>query len=94
MAEARSSGTGSGSGPERVRPGDPRYGVIWVDPDRMHGEACFHGTRVPVRTLFEYLEGGEALDEFLAGFPEVTREQAVRVLELAREGLLSRGQAA
>ena len=70
-----------------VGPGDPRYGIIWANPERMSGVPCFYGTRVPVRTLFEYLEGGQSLDEFLAGFPGVTREMAVAVLELARDGL-------
>lgn len=77
-----------------VRPGDARYGVIWINPGRMSGEPCFFGTRVPVRTLFDYLEGGDTLDEFLEGFPGVTREQAVAALELAREGLLARDRAA
>jgi uncharacterized protein (DUF433 family) len=73
-----------------VRPGDPRYGTIWINPERMSGAPCFFGTRVPVQTLFEYLEGGDSLDEFLDGFPGVTREQAIAVLELARQQLLGR----
>jgi uncharacterized protein (DUF433 family) len=70
-----------------VRPDDPRYGLIWINPERMSGAPCFYGTRVPVQTLFEYLEAGDSLDDFLAGFQGVTREQAVAVLELARDGL-------
>ncbi len=56
----------------------------------MGGEPCFAGTRVPIKTLFGYLEGGDTLDEFLDGFEGVTREQALAVLELAQEGLLTR----
>lgn len=77
-----------------VGPGDPRFGLIWINPDRVSGAPCFYGTRVPVQTLFEYLEAGDSLDEFLKGFPGVTRELAVGVLELARKGLLARGRAA
>lgn len=77
-----------------VGPDDPRYRLIWINPGRMSGEPCFFGTRVPVRTMFEYLEAGDTLDDFLDGFPGVTREQAVAVLELARKGLLSSSHAA
>ena len=61
---------------------------IKIDPEIMGGAPCFAGTRVPIKNLFDYLEGGEPLDEFLHQFPSVTREQAVAVLELARERLL------
>ena len=47
----------------------------------MHGTPVITGTRVPVQTLFEYLEHGESLDDFLEGFPTVRREPAVQVLE-------------
>jgi uncharacterized protein (DUF433 family) len=60
---------------------------VWVSPDRLSGEPCFRGTRVPVALLFEYLEAGESLDEFLNGFPSVRREQAVGVLEWAAQRL-------
>ena len=73
-----------------VQPGHPLFGVVWVNPQRLSGSPCFAGTRVPVRTLFDYLEGGESLDDFLEGFPGVTREQAVALLELAAAGLLDR----
>ena len=73
-----------------VRPGDPRYGTIWINPQRLSGAPCFFGTRVPIQNLFEYLEAGDSLDEFLDGFPGVTREQAIAVLELARKQLLGR----
>lgn len=61
--------------------------LITRSPGRLSGAAVFAGTRVPVQTLIEYLEGGESLDVFLADFPDVTREHAVAVLELAREAL-------
>lgn len=63
--------------------------VIWIDPERVSGAPCFLNTRVPIQNLFDYLEGGEPLDEFLEGFPPVTREQAVKVLELAKSNLLT-----
>jgi uncharacterized protein (DUF433 family) len=53
----------------------------------MSGTPCFTGTRVPIKSLFDYLEGGQPLDEFLRQFPSLSREQAVAVLELARERL-------
>jgi len=61
---------------------------ISVDPGRMHGEPCFTGTRVPVQNLFDYLAGGDPLSHFLDGFPDVTRAQAIAVLDLAARGLL------
>lgn len=57
---------------------------IWVDPDRLSGVPCFQGTRCPVDALFNNLESGLSLDEFLDCFPEVTREQAVAVLEYSK----------
>ena len=59
-------------------------GIISVHLERLGGEPCFRGTRVPVKNLFDYLEGGDSLDDFLAGFPGVTREQAVAVLFAGR----------
>jgi uncharacterized protein (DUF433 family) len=61
--------------------------VVHSDPDIMGGEPVFVGTRVPARTLFEYLEAGDSLDHFLDEFPSVTREQAVAALEIAREAV-------
>jgi uncharacterized protein (DUF433 family) len=55
--------------------------VVVIDPEIMSGTPCFAGTRVPVRNLLDYLEGGATLDEFLAQFPSVAREQAVTYLE-------------
>lgn len=60
------------------------------DPEIMHGTPVFRGTRVPVQTLFEYLESGETLENFLAGFPTVSRELAVQALEEAKVLLLAR----
>ena len=62
---------------------------ILSHPDIMGGAPVFAGTRVPVQTFVEYLEAGDALDEFLTDFPSVTREQAVAVLELAKDLLLA-----
>jgi uncharacterized protein (DUF433 family) len=61
--------------------------VVHRDPDILGGTPVFVGTRVPVKNLFDYLEAGDSLDEFLMSFPSVTREQAVAALELAREAL-------
>ena len=63
--------------------------VIWIDPERVSGAPCFLNTRVPIQNLFDYLEGGEPLEEFLEGFPPVTREQAVKVLELAKSNIFT-----
>ena len=63
--------------------------VCHSDPEIMGGTPVFQGTRVPVQTLLDYLEGGDTLDEFLDGFPGVSREQAVGFLELAKEALLA-----
>ena len=61
--------------------------VVQVDPEIMNGTPCFAGTRVPARTLIDYLEGGDTLDEFLEDFPTVSREKAVALLEEASERL-------
>jgi uncharacterized protein (DUF433 family) len=58
--------------------------LISVDPQVQGGVPVFSGTRVPVKNLFDYLEAGDTLDEFLADFPSVAREVAVAVLEQAR----------
>jgi uncharacterized protein (DUF433 family) len=63
--------------------------VVHSDPDILGGAPVFVGTRVPVQSLFDYLEGGDTLDEFLRQFPSVRREQAVAALGLAREALLA-----
>jgi uncharacterized protein (DUF433 family) len=63
--------------------------VVRSDPEVMGGTPVFAGTRVPAQSLFDYLEGGETLDEFLRQFPSVKREQAVAALELARDSILT-----
>ncbi|HVG95579.1 MAG TPA: DUF433 domain-containing protein [Chloroflexota bacterium] len=63
--------------------------AIARSPDILDGTPVFAGTRVPVRTLLDYLEAGDRLDDFLADFPTVRREHAVRVLELAGRALLA-----
>lgn len=62
--------------------------LIWINPERMSGAPCFYKTRMPVDSLFENIEGGVSLDEWLDAFPSVTREQAVAVLEYAHSKLL------
>ena len=59
--------------------------AITSDPELMHGTPVFRGTRVPVQTLFDYLEGGDSLEDFLEGFPTVSRELTVQVLEECKE---------
>ena len=61
--------------------------VIHSDPDILGGTPVFVGTRVPVKTLLDYLEAGDPLDKFLDHFPSVQREQAIAALELAKEML-------
>ncbi len=65
-----------------------KNGPIEIDPEKVSGAPVFAGTRVPIKNLFDYLEGGEGLDDFLVGFPPVTREQAVAVLEMAERSLI------
>lgn len=77
-----------------VSPGDPLFGIVWINPERMSGTPCFFGTRVPVKTLFDCLEAGESLDEFLDDFEGVMREQAIAVLDMAHHKLLPRDRAA
>jgi uncharacterized protein (DUF433 family) len=62
--------------------------VICRDPEVMGGTPVFRGTRVPVQTLIEYLEAGDSIDEFLEGFPTVTREQVIACLEEAKDKLV------
>ena len=63
--------------------------LVEVDPEKMSGTPVFTGTRVPIKHLFDYLEGGDTLEIFLDDFPTVTREQVLGVLELSRDTLLS-----
>ncbi len=57
--------------------------LVSSDPEIMSGALCFTGTRVPVKTLFDYLEGSSSLEDFLEDFPTVSRQRAVAVLEAA-----------
>jgi uncharacterized protein (DUF433 family) len=75
-------------GTERIAPGDPRFEIVSIDRERMSGMPCFAGTRVPVKNLFDYLETGETLEDFLEGFPGVSREQAVAALRMAYDNLV------
>ncbi len=68
--------------------------LVKRDPEIMHGTLCFTGTRVPVKNLFDYLEGSSSLEEFLVDFPSVSRKRAVAVLEAARESLAADAPAA
>jgi uncharacterized protein (DUF433 family) len=63
--------------------------LIQRSNDILGGTPVFAGTRVPVQTLFDYLEEGDSLNEFLDDFPAVSKEQAVRVLEKMKEALLT-----
>lgn len=66
--------------------------VIHSDRDILGGTPVFIGTRVPLRNLIDYLEGGYSLDEFLDAFPSVSRQQAVAALEAAHEALVDRAR--
>ena len=68
--------------------------IVHSDPEIMSGTPVFVGTRVPVQSLFDYLEGGETLDEFLDQFPTVRREQALAALDIARKTLLASARSA
>lgn len=61
--------------------------VVHRDPDILGGTPVFTGTRVPVKTLLDYLEAGDSLDVFLDHFPSVSQEQAIAALELAKQML-------
>jgi len=76
---------------KRISVPDP---LITTSPDRLSGTPVFAGTRVPVQTLVDYLEGGDSLNDFLADFPSVSREHAIAVLEVAKSALLAKAVAA
>jgi uncharacterized protein (DUF433 family) len=63
--------------------------VIHSDPEILGGTPVFIGTRVPVQSLFDHLEGGDSINHFLEGFPSVKREQVIAVLEAFRKELLT-----
>ncbi|CAC5345450.1 MULTISPECIES: DUF433 domain-containing protein [Planktothrix] len=64
--------------------------IISISTEIMGGTPVFLGTRVPIQTLFDYLEAGESIDDFLEGFPTVSREQIIALLEEAKKQLFSR----
>ena len=66
-----------------------RKPLISSSPDVMGGTPVFAGTRVPVQTLLDYLEGGETIDDFLDGFPTVKREQVIAFLEEAKARMVA-----
>lgn len=68
---------------------DVSQSVVKVDPEIMSGAPCFAGTRVPIQNLIDYLEGGESIEEFLDGFPSVSREQVIAFLEEAKTLVLA-----
>jgi len=63
--------------------------VVKIDPEIMSGAPCFAGTRVPIQNLIDYLEGGDSIEDFLEGFPSVSREQVIAFLEEAKECMLA-----
>ena len=64
--------------------------LVNIDPEIMSGAPVFNGTRVPIKTLWDYLEAGRPLEEFLDDFPSVTHEHALAVLESAKYAMLDR----
>jgi uncharacterized protein (DUF433 family) len=63
--------------------------VVTSSPDVMGGTPVFAGTRVPIENLLDYLEGGDSIDDFLEGFPSVTREQVITFLEETKARVLA-----
>jgi uncharacterized protein (DUF433 family) len=74
---------------DRIQPGHPLFGLIWINPSRVSGAPCFYGTRVPIQNLFDSIAAGETLEDFLDGFEGVSREQAIAILELAGKDLMT-----
>ena len=64
-----------------------QFGAINIDPETMGGTPVFTGTRVPIKSLFDYIETGSTLDKFLENFPSVKKEYAIEVLEMAMKSL-------
>ncbi|MGA2498081.1 MAG: DUF433 domain-containing protein [Tepidisphaeraceae bacterium] len=73
---------------DKIQPGAPLFGIVWINPERVSGAPCFYATRVPIKNLFDSISAGETLADFLDGFEGVTREQALAVLDLAGNDLL------
>lgn len=68
--------------------------IVNKDPEILGGTPVFMGTRVPIKAIFDYLENGDSLDEFLDDFPGVSREQAIGILEIARNSVTGSDEAA
>jgi uncharacterized protein (DUF433 family) len=62
--------------------------AVWVSPQRMSGAPCFRGTRVPVQSLIDFLEGGENIDQFLKLYPDIAREHVLAVLDFANRQIV------
>lgn len=73
---------------DKIQPGNPLFGLIWINPERVSGAPCFYGTRVPIKNLFDTIASGQTVEDFLDGFEGVSREQALAVLDLAGKDLL------
>jgi len=65
------------------------YGQVCIDREILSGTPVFVGTRTPIQTLFDYLEGGESLEEFLEDYPSVSKQAAIEILEMAKQSLTS-----
>ena len=63
--------------------------AIEIDPEKLGGTPCFKGTRVPIKNLFDYLEEGETVEEFINDFPPISHQQVERILEQAKHFLLN-----
>lgn len=59
--------------------------IVTIDPDVLGGTPVFAGTRVPIQTLFDYIEGGDTIDAFLSGFPTVGKQQVIALLEQGKD---------
>lgn len=68
--------------------------IVHSDPEIMGGEVVFVGTRVPLKTLFDYIEGGDTLDEFLEDFPTVNKAQALAAIQSAHQALATSARSA
>jgi len=66
--------------------------VVTIDPEILSGTPVFRGTRVPIQTLIDYLEGDQSIDDFLRGFSTVSREQVIAFLEQAKESAVASTQ--
>ena len=78
-------------GPDLLLP-DAEHPLIWINPDRMSGAPCFYKTRLPIGSLFDNLEDGVSLDEWLEAFPDITRSQAQAILKHAKHAIFSRAE--